>query len=68
MTFLPDGIFYLGIKKIVLFPDDIIVPDTCARWPIYFSKEFSKMALVGTLIIFLHCTDDPVVGSMTTLD
>ena len=68
MTFPPDGIFYLGIKKIVLFPDDIIVPDTCARWPIYFSKEFSKMALVGTLIICLYSRDYPVVEPISTLD
>ena len=68
MTILPDGNFKSGIKKIVLVPDGIVVPTTCAIQTISFANKFYQIAFVGTSIILLYYRDAPVVGSMNTLD
>ena len=56
------------MKKMLFFPDGILVPTTCDIRKISFANEFSQIDLVRTLIICLYYIDAPVVGSMATVD
>ena len=41
VTVLPDGTLYLGVNKMVLVTDGILVLNPCGSWPISFANEFS---------------------------
>ena len=59
--------FTLGIEKIVLVPDGILVHTPSAIRTISFADELYHMALLGLLVRCLYSKDDPVVGSRNTL-
>ena len=42
VTVLPAGTLYLGIKKMVFVPDDILIPTPCADRSVSFANIFSK--------------------------